>query len=127
MSVLLSTTLGDIVIDLFTQECPIACTNFLKLCKLKYYNNVLFFNVQENFMIQTGDPTGTGKGGDSMYGQLYGAQAHFFQDEFHSNLKHNRKGTVRFTSSVIYNLMCSTTIRLQWPTPDPTPTHLNST
>nr|CCA17594.1 peptidylprolyl cistrans isomeraselike protein putati [Albugo laibachii Nc14] len=99
MSVLLATTLGDIVIDLFTQECPIACTNFLKLCKMKYYNNVLFFNVQENFMIQTGDPTGTGKGGDSLYGQLYGAQAHFFQDEFRPQLKHNRKGTVAMANT----------------------------
>ena len=36
--------------------------------RIKYYNNVLFHNVQNNFIVQTGDPTGTGKGGDSVYG-----------------------------------------------------------
>ncbi|KAG6617820.1 Peptidyl-prolyl cis-trans isomerase-like protein [Phytophthora cinnamomi] len=54
-------------------ECPRACANFLKLCKAKYYHGCLFFNVQENFMAQAGDPTATGAGGDSVFGQLYGA------------------------------------------------------
>jgi peptidyl-prolyl cis-trans isomerase-like 4 len=58
MSVLIETTLGSFVIDLYCDECPLAAKNFLKLCKAKYYNNVLFYNVQQNFMVQTGDPTG---------------------------------------------------------------------
>jgi peptidyl-prolyl cis-trans isomerase-like 4 len=81
MSVLVETTLGALVLDLYVEECPLATTNFLKLCKTKYYHGCLFFNVQENFMVQAGDPTATGAGGDSVYGQLYGAQARFFQDE----------------------------------------------
>ncbi|KAL3670309.1 hypothetical protein V7S43_004620 [Phytophthora oleae] len=81
MSVLVETTLGALVLDLFVEDCPLACTNFLKLCKTKYYHGSLFFNVQENFMVQVGDPTATGTGGDSIYGKLYGAQARFFEDE----------------------------------------------
>lgn len=41
----------------------------------RYYNGCLFYNVQQNFMIQTGDPTATGKGGTSAYGIMYGEQA----------------------------------------------------
>ena len=58
MSVILETTEGNITIDLYTEECHTTCFNFLKLCKVKYYNNCLFFNVQQNFIAQTGDPTG---------------------------------------------------------------------
>ncbi len=68
MSVLIETSLGNITVDLFTKECPLACKNFLKLCKLKYYNGCLFFNVQRDFVAQCGDPLGTGKGGNSVYG-----------------------------------------------------------
>ncbi|KAI9913883.1 hypothetical protein PsorP6_006461 [Peronosclerospora sorghi] len=81
MSVMIETTLGPLVLDLYVDDCPIACTNFLKLCKIKYYHGCLFFNVQENFMVQTGDPTATGTGGESIYSQLYGAQARYFEDE----------------------------------------------
>lgn len=45
MAVLLETTLGDLVIDLYTDRCPIASKNFLKLCKMKKYNNSLFYTV----------------------------------------------------------------------------------
>lgn len=45
-----------------------------RLCKLKYYNNCLFYNVQRNFIAQSGDPTNTGKGGESVWGVLYGEQ-----------------------------------------------------
>lgn len=81
MSVLLETSRGDIVLDLFVEECPKASLNFIKLCKyafcryrqksvprIKYYNNCLFHNVQSNFIVQTGDPEGTGLGGSSIYG-----------------------------------------------------------
>ena len=50
MSVILETSLGDIVVDLFTEKCPLACQNFLKLCKIKYYNNALFSNVQKHYL-----------------------------------------------------------------------------
>ena len=60
MAVLLETSLGDMAIDLFVDECPIASRNFLKLCKLKYYHGCPFFNVQQDLLVQSGDPTGTG-------------------------------------------------------------------
>lgn len=58
MSVILETTLGNLSVMLYTEECPNTCMNFLKLCKIKYYNNCLFFNVQQDYLAQTGDPTG---------------------------------------------------------------------
>ena len=45
-----------------------------RLCKIKYYNNCLFYNVQQSFIVQSGDPTNTGKGGESVWGVLYGEQ-----------------------------------------------------
>jgi len=84
----------DVVIDLHTDLCPRTTKNFLKLCKAKYYNNCLFHNVQKDFMVQTGDPTGTGRGGQSVYGILYGDQAKYFEDEIVPQLKHKKKGTV---------------------------------
>ncbi|CAI5735464.1 unnamed protein product [Hyaloperonospora brassicae] len=101
MSVLIETTLGALVLDLFVADCPIACTNFLKLCKTKYYHGCLFFNVQEKFMVQTGDPTATGRGGVSIYGQLYGPHARFFEDELpqRSGRSHDdRRGLVGMAS-----------------------------
>ncbi|KAI3828401.1 hypothetical protein L1987_02502 [Smallanthus sonchifolius] len=99
MSVLVVTSLGDIVIDLHTDRCPLTCKNFLKLCKIKYYNGCLFHTVQKDFTAQTGDPTGTGSGGDSIYKFLYGEQARFFQDEIHLDLKHAKMGTIAMASA----------------------------
>ncbi|ETV97000.1 hypothetical protein H310_09846 [Aphanomyces invadans] len=81
MSVLLQTSLGEVVVDLLTTEAPRTCINFLKLCKIKYYNNVLFFNVQENLLVQSGDPTGTGGGGDSIWHVLDPSAPRAFPDE----------------------------------------------
>ncbi|KAM9355622.1 peptidyl-prolyl cis-trans isomerase-like 4 [Pholidichthys leucotaenia] len=99
MAVLLETTLGDIVIDLFTEERPKACLNFLKLCKIKYYNYCLIHNVQRDFIVQTGDPTGTGRGGESVYSKLYGDQARFFDAEKAPRIKHRKKGTVSMVNN----------------------------
>lgn len=68
MSVLLETTVGDIVIDLDLKGSPKLCFNFLKLCKARYYTNTLVYNVQLNRFCQAGDPTGDGSGGASIYG-----------------------------------------------------------
>lgn len=99
MSVMLVTSLGDMVVDLFTDRCPLTCKNFLKLCKIKYYNGCLFHTVQKDFTAQTGDPTGTGSGGDSMYKFLYGDQARFFGDEIHLDVKHLKIGTLAMASA----------------------------
>ncbi|KAI7741023.1 hypothetical protein M8C21_011953 [Ambrosia artemisiifolia] len=99
MSVLIVTSLGDIVVDLHSDRCPLTSKNFLKLCKIKYYNGCLFHTVQKDFTAQTGDPTGTGSGGDSIYKFMYGDQARFFQDEIHLDLKHTKKGTIAMASA----------------------------
>ncbi|XP_058775114.1 peptidyl-prolyl cis-trans isomerase CYP59-like [Vicia villosa] len=99
MSVLMVTSLGDLVIDLHTHKCPLTCKNFLKLCKIKYYNGCLFHTVQKDFTAQAGDPTGTGTAGDSIYKFLYGDQARFFNDEIHIDLKHSKTGTVAMASA----------------------------
>lgn len=99
MSVLIVTSLGDIVVDLYTDRCPLTSKNFLKLCKIKYYNGCLFHMVQKDFTAQTGDPTATGTGGDSIYKFLYGDQARFFNDEVHLDLKHSKTGTVAMASA----------------------------
>eukprot|EP00743_Colponemidia_sp_Colp-15_P004025 GILK01004339.1.p1 GENE.GILK01004339.1~~GILK01004339.1.p1 ORF type:complete len:495 (-),score=83.96 GILK01004339.1:158-1564(-) len=94
MAVLFETSVGDMVIDLFCEDCPIATKNFLKLCKTKYYNNCLFYNVQQDYLVQAGDPTNTGRGGESIYKQIYGDQAQYFDDEIRPQLKHDRIGVV---------------------------------
>ncbi|KAK9411659.1 peptidyl-prolyl cis-trans isomerase-like 4 [Crotalus adamanteus] len=99
MAVLLETTLGDLVIDLYTEERPRACLNFLKLCKTKYYNYCLIHNIQRDFIIQTGDPLGTGRGGESIFCKLYGDQARFFEAEKVPRIKHKKKGTVSMVNN----------------------------
>ncbi|KAJ4835544.1 cytochrome P450 monooxygenase 59 [Turnera subulata] len=99
MSVLIVTSLGEFTVDLYTDKCPLTCKNFLKLCKTKYYNGCLFHTVQKDFTAQTGDRTGTGTGGDSIYKSLYGDQARFFSDEIHLDLKHKKAGTVAMASA----------------------------
>ncbi|KAL9230832.1 hypothetical protein vseg_006130 [Gypsophila vaccaria] len=99
MSVMVVTSLGELVIDLFTDRCPLTCKNFLKLCKIKYYNGCLFHTVQKDFTAQTGDPTGSGSSGDSIYKFIYGDQARFFKDEIHPDLKHLKMGTVAMASA----------------------------
>lgn len=54
MSVVIETTAGDLTVDLFLEERPRACLNFLKLCKLKYYNYNLFHTIERGFIAQTG-------------------------------------------------------------------------
>ena len=56
MSVLLETSVGDIVIDTFFDKVPDASLNFIKLCKLKYYNDSPFFSIQSSFIARTGNP-----------------------------------------------------------------------
>ena len=96
MSVLIETSAGDIVVDLYVSRCPVAAKNFLKLCKTHYYDGVLVFNVERDFIAQTGDPTGTGNGGMSMNGLLGGA--HHFKHEISSEIKHDSIGLLGMTA-----------------------------
>ena len=99
MSVVIETTLGDITVDLYYEERPISCKNFLFLCQMKYYNFCLFHSIQTNFIAQTGDPTGTGRGGESIYAELYGDQAKYFEMEKKPLIKHHKRGTISMVNN----------------------------
>lgn len=92
MAVVIETTIGDFTVDLFTVERPRTCLNFLKLCKIKYYNFCLFHSVQNNFIAQTGDPTGSGKCGESIYGKVFGEKAKYYEGEQVPKIKHHKAG-----------------------------------
>ncbi|KAG2482855.1 hypothetical protein HYH03_018246 [Edaphochlamys debaryana] len=85
--VLLHTNLGDLEIELWAKEAPKACRNFVQLCAEGYYDGTCFHRVIKDYIAQGGDPTGTGDGGESIYGEP-------FKDEFHSRLKFTRRGLV---------------------------------
>lgn len=99
MAVLLETSLGDIVVDLYVEERPKCSINFLKLCKMKFYNYILFYSVQSNFIAQSGDPTGTGEGGQSVWGLLKGEDYRFFETETNPRLKHLKAGTLSMVNN----------------------------
>lgn len=99
MSVVIETTMGDLTVDLFISERPIACLNFLKLCRLKYYNFNLFHTVQQGFIAQTGDPSGAGDGGSSIWGVVEGPQKRFFEAEFLPKINHSSAGMLSLVSA----------------------------
>ncbi|KAJ4302631.1 Peptidyl-prolyl isomerase cwc27 [Kalmusia sp. IMI 367209] len=84
--VVLHTTTGDLELELFAKQTPVTSRNFLQLCLDGYYDNTVFHRLVKDFIIQGGDPTGTGQGGESSY------DGEPFADEFHSRLKFNRRG-----------------------------------
>lgn len=69
--VLLKTTVGDIDVELWSKEAPKACRNFVQLCLEGYYDKTIFHRVVKGFIAQGGDPTGTGTGGKSIYGEPF--------------------------------------------------------
>jgi len=112
-SCILHTTSGDISLELWAQQTPLTCRNFLQLCLDGYYDNTIFHRLVPGFILQGGDPTSTGSGGESIYdggafddpreeggiwpqeerkGKNAGPQGVGFKDEFHSRLKFNRRG-----------------------------------
>ena len=62
------TSLGKFVLELYVIQAPKTCENFIQLAKSGYYDKTTFHRVIKDFMIQGGDPTGTGRGGSSIYG-----------------------------------------------------------
>ncbi|MGL5972290.1 MAG: peptidylprolyl isomerase [Oscillospiraceae bacterium] len=82
-TVTLKTSMGDIKIVLFNDIAPKTVENFVTHCKNGYYNNILFHRVMNDFMIQCGDPTATGMGGESIWGTT-------FEDEINDNAIHLR-------------------------------------
>lgn len=109
-SCILYTTSGDISLELWAQQLPLTCRNFLQLCLDGYYDNTIFHRLVPGFILQGGDPTGTGNGGESIYdggaygeefgiwpleerkGRNAGTQGVGFKDEFHGRVKFNRRG-----------------------------------
>lgn len=76
---IIKTNHGEVEVQLFEKEAPKTVKNFIKLAQKGYYDGVIFHRVIPDFMIQGGDPTGTGRGGESIYG-------HSFKDEFSEKL-----------------------------------------
>ncbi|KAG9451798.1 hypothetical protein H6P81_004702 [Aristolochia fimbriata] len=85
--VVLHTTYGPLDIELWPKEAPKTVRNFVQLCLENYYDNTIFHRVIKSFLVQGGDPTGSGTGGESIYGRP-------FADEFHSRLRFKHRGLV---------------------------------
>jgi len=81
----IQTNFGNINVELYTDYAPRTVYNFVKLSQQGYYNNTIFHRNVRNFMLQGGDPTGTGRGGDSYWKKE-------FPDEFNSPYKHDARG-----------------------------------
>ncbi|CAG8247467.1 unnamed protein product [Penicillium olsonii] len=107
-SATLNTTVGPIQIALFANQAPLTCKNFLQHCKDNYYAETIFHRVAPDFVIQGGDPTGTGSGGTSIYEYPefeYDPEARdpnervVLRDELHSRLRFNRRGLLGMAKS----------------------------
>lgn len=85
----IETTLGTIKIELFAKEAPDTVKNFVTLAEKGYYDGVIFHRVIPGFMIQGGDPTGTGRGGPG----------YTILDEFHPKLRHSKAGMLSMANA----------------------------
>ena len=83
--VVLETNQGEIELQLFPEIAPKTCENFIGLVEKGYYDGITFHRIIKRFMIQSGDPTGTGSGGESLWGGK-------FEDEVTPRIKFDRKG-----------------------------------
>ena len=89
---ILETTQGTIEIKLMPDIAPKACENFTKLVEKGYYNGLIFHRVIKGFMIQGGDPAGTGRGGESVWGAP-------FEDEVSAGLKFDKPGILAMANA----------------------------
>ncbi|KAH7922333.1 cyclophilin-like protein [Leucogyrophana mollusca] len=90
--VIIETTAGEIDIELWSKETPKTCRNFIALALEGYYDGVIFHRIVPNFLVQTGDKTGTGGGGESFYGGP-------FEDEIHPRLRFAHRGLVAMANN----------------------------
>jgi cyclophilin family peptidyl-prolyl cis-trans isomerase len=90
--IVMETTMGTIELGLFRGDAPKTVENFIQLAQKGYYNGIIFHRVIANFMIQGGDPTGTGMGGESIYGAK-------FEDEISPKLKFDRPGLLAMANA----------------------------
>lgn len=91
-TIVMTTTVGDIEIELKPSLAPKTCENFTKLAKKGYYDGVIFHRVIKEFMVQGGDPTGTGAGGESIWGKP-------FEDECDPSVTFNKKGLLAMANA----------------------------
>ena len=89
---IIKTNMGTIELELFADKTPKTVENFVGLSEKGYYNGVIFHRVIENFMIQGGDPTGTGRGGESFWGGK-------FADEIVPSLRHDGPGILSMANA----------------------------
>ena len=89
LSATIETNKGTMVIELYSDQAPKTVENFLTLAKKGFYDGIIFHRIIPGFMIQTGDPTGTGSGGPG----------YSFKDEFSSTLRHDSSGVVSMANS----------------------------
>lgn len=89
---IIQTNMGTIEIELFADKTPKTVENFIGLANKGYYNGVIFHRVIDKFMIQGGDPTGTGRGGESLWGGR-------FEDEIVPDLKHDSEGILSMANA----------------------------
>ncbi|MBI2937299.1 MAG: peptidylprolyl isomerase [Thaumarchaeota archaeon] len=85
----METSMGIMELELFEDKAPVTTKNFIDLANKGFYNDVIFHRVIAGFMIQGGDPTGTGMGGPG----------YKIKDEFHPDLKHNAKGILSMANA----------------------------
>lgn len=85
----IKTDKGDMVIELFADRTPKTVNNFVFLAREGFYDGVIFHRVIKDFMVQGGDPTGTGRGGPGYQ----------FEDEFHPDLKHDKAGILSMANA----------------------------
>lgn len=88
----LHTNFGEITLELDADRAPITVANFLQYVESGFYADTIFHRVIDGFMIQGGDPTGTGMGGESFYGSS-------FADEFHPDLRHTEPGILSMANA----------------------------
>ena len=86
------TTQGTIEMELMPEVAPKACENITELAKSDYYNGISFHRIIKDFMIQGGDPTGTGSGGESKWGSP-------FEDEYSENVTFDKKGLLAMANA----------------------------
>ena len=85
----IETSKGDLIVELFADEAPNTVNNFIFLARNKYYDGIVFHRVLDNFMAQTGDPTGTGRGGPGYQ----------FADETDNGKFHDAKGILSMANA----------------------------
>ncbi len=85
----IETSQGRMVAELYADQTPITVNNFVWLARHHYYDGIVFHRVLDGFMAQTGDPTGTGRGGPG----------YSFEDEFKPNLRHRGKGILSMANA----------------------------